>query len=176
MKKNLYRLLTLLLVCTVFTSILLPASATEIDIVNDVVQEEKIDEWYIIEGRATGTLFTIVAGKVWNNLYSQASNKGFATYDHEGETIKFSGSLTHSTSTAADITYGLCHVSPFTGQFKSYDNTCTSITSGAPIILQVPVDSLPTYTAYPTAQTYYAFILNGDNSGYISGNLTLKAV
>lgn len=73
MKKNLYRLLTLLLVCTVFTSILLPASATEIDIVNDVVQEEKIDEWYIIEGRATGTLFTIVAGKVWNNLYSETA-------------------------------------------------------------------------------------------------------
>ena len=177
MKSHLQRLCALLLVCMVFTSIVVPESAAENSVRDNAAQEEKIDDWYIIEGRAKGQLFTIVANQVWYNLYSQSSNKGFATYDHTGETIAFSGNLYHSTSTAAVITYGLCHVSPYTGQFESYSNTRKTIASGGRVsVLQVPVNNLPTYTNYPTAQTYYAFILNGDSSGYIHGNLTLTAV
>lgn len=177
MKKYLHKICALLLVCMVLTSIVVPASAAENSERDDIAQDEKIDDWYIIEGRTTGQLFTIVANQVWNSLYSQASNKGFATYQHTGETIKFSGSLYHSTSTAAVITYGLCHVSPYTGQFQSYTNTRRTIASGNSVTpLQIPVANLPTYTNYPSAQTYYAFILNGDSSGYIHGSLTLTAV
>lgn len=175
MKKYLHKLCALLLVCMVFTSIVVPASAAENSVKDVPAQGDKVDDWYIIEGRATGQLFTIVANQVWNNLYSQASNKGFATYQHTGETIKFSGNLYHSTSTAAVITYGLCHVSPYTGEFQSYSGTRRLIASGNAINLRVPVDSLPTYDNYPAAQTYYAFILNGNSSGYIHGSLTLTA-
>lgn len=175
MKKYLHKLCALLLVCMVFASVVVPASAAENGAKDVLAQEGKVDDWYIIEGRATGQLFTIVANNVWNSLYSQASSKGFATYQHTGETIKFSGNLYHSTSTTAVITYGLCHVSPYTGEFQSYSSTRKKIASGNAIDLQVPVNSLPTYENYPTAQTYYAFILNGDSSGYIHGNLTLTA-
>lgn len=80
MKSHLQRLCALLLVCMVFTSIVVPASAAENSVRDNAAQEEKIDDWYIIEGRAKGQLFTIVANQVWYNLYSQSSNKGFATY------------------------------------------------------------------------------------------------
>lgn len=161
MKKHIHKVFAFLLVCTLFSSLLLPVSATEVD--NCVATSYAAsDEKYEI-------FKPIQVTNVQELLRSNVSGKCFATYNHLGREIQFEGKLTHTTSTSDDIRVGLCHPVAPNGAFKN--EKYKDFKSGEALDFKAEVSSLPTDNNYPNAQTYYVFVENEASSGTISGKI-----
>lgn len=163
MKKYIHKVFAFLLVCTLFSSLLLPVSAAEVD--NCVASS------YMSSDNKYEIFERIQATNVRERLNSDVSNKKFATYDHEGREIQFDGCLTHTTSTSNDIRVGLCHPVAPNGTFR--DEVYKDYKSGETLTLTTEASSLPTDNHYPNAQTYYVFVENKASSGTISGTIYL---
>lgn len=168
MKQYVHKVLALLLVCTMFSSVLLPVSAAEVDGTPAVDSEIASD----VVATATRTkLFDITASSVKKQLRSDVSSKSFATYNHVGKEIQITGSLTHSDyKTIKYIEVGLCHHTAPSGAFEYVESQ--TFKSGT-INYSADVDSLPTDSSYSNAQTYYVYIKNNASKGSISGNLSV---
>lgn len=168
MKKHTHKLLALLLVCTLLSSALLPVSAAEIDSANPA-NSGSIQNTAVTATRAE--LFDITANSVKVRLRSDATGKGFATYNHVGKEIQIEGTLTHSAYTTIKyIEVGLCHRTAPSGLFEYVASE--TFKSGS-IDYAAEVDDLPTDSSYPNAQTYYVYVQNNASSGTISGSLTV---
>ena len=183
MKKYIRSIFTLLMVCMLVTSAVLPAYAAEVeatygDEIMDARLQNSADAGYAFESRAATSLFSITANQVTGFLTSQRSGKCFAVYDYTGKTIKVNGTLYHSEATTNAIKSGLCYYDPTTDTFVSPTGAYKTTKSGDPVNISITVAKLSNAVAGKgsQAQTYYAFVKNvaSSGNGYVHGTLTVS--
>jgi len=120
MKKMIYRLFALALVCMLFASMALSVSAAELDPASDIMPielENGPEAGYVTSTRAAGLPFTMYAKNVTSFLSTQASGKCFVPADYMdfGATVWATGNFTHSSGRSMKA--GVCYYSPSVGKY-----------------------------------------------------------
>lgn len=171
MNKMIRRLFALTLVCMLCVSLVVSASATELNLASDLMpieQENGPEAGYVTGSRISGLPFTMTAKGVTSFLSSMATNKGFVPADYEGSTINVRGTLYHSVS-GGKIRAGICYWNASSGVYVPAPNGFQDVTSGQYISVSKAASSLIQGT------TYYGYIRNDQGSGSVnSGTITVS--
>ncbi len=169
MKKLVRSMFALLLVCVLFASMALTASAAELDLTSEVMPielENGPDAGYVIDSRISGLPFTMVASNVTNFLSSSVSNKGFVPRDYPGEVIWVHGMLFHSI-VPGNIRSGICYYDAYQGIY--IPGLYTNTRSEEPITIQKLASQLLQGT------TYFGYIRNDAGGGAVNnGSITVS--
>lgn len=147
MKKYVFKICSLMLLCALFISLPMPAKAATIE-----------------PPPGSTYLFPVTANGFKDELRTDSSGKNFATYNHKNKTIWILGTMTHSSQQSIEV--GLCHKVAPCGYFE-YE--AEQLWASGEIEYSTPVNGLPTDNNYNNAQTYYAFFKNPAGYGTVTG-------
>lgn len=159
MKKHIQRVFALLLVCMVFSSVLLPVSAAEIGSASSNTQpyaeyEDNANDIVVTTTRATGLPFTVTAKNVTSFVTTSSSGKSFVSYQFAStKRIWVDGYLYHSVASASEsIKAGACYWNSDAGRYDPGPAMATK--SGGHIYTSMLVSDLV------QGKTYYGYIKN----------------
>ena len=167
MKKFIQRVFALLLVCMVFSSVLLPVSAVEIasessNAQSYAEQENAANAVEVTATRTTGLPFTVTAKNVTSFVTTSSSGKCFVSYQFAStKRIWVDGYLYHSeVSTTDSIKAGACYWNSNAGRYDPGPAMATK--SGGHIYTSMLVSDLV------QGKTYYGYIKNLLTTGSVN--------
>lgn len=168
MKKACYRVIALVLVCIVVTSLPVSANAPELDLSSDfmpIEAENGPDAGFFSGERISGLPFTMTAANITRFLSSQVADKGFLPNNYGRKNIYVNGTLHHSVVNGK-IRSGICYFSSSQGVYipEVYSDT----TSGGSIYTYMPANNML------QGITHFGYIRNDQGSGSVnSGTITI---